>query len=708
MLELRLLLQTSNIVTHPAVQTLLDSMQVRCSSGQSSPEGSVSELEVEAMNESQASTLLVTNPLQDEAVRDEVNFLVLSLSEGTSADVAPAASASEGTATGAEVSLEQYIATTLMQMARENQMQAHREGLGCCPNCGCVVQRYTGCDHVTCGRPYDPYSQLGNAYQIRQTCGTQFTITAHRVPVPAPDGEVLDFFKPSRVHIPAHVLGLQLPLLPPVSVTYRLDCVPIAVQLLQAGVSGRPKLVLGERIKRPLQPIPAVSADNTAVAKEIALDQAQLSADTNVFARLRYKSDLLWGKIPPPSSTDLRDFKSILLNQPESTLETIAGVLLRGCLCIRAVSERAAGGTGVTKVDAVLEGMTLGEIVETYLTGDEQPKPRMPLRTSQVIDALPYSQLHDAVQLLCEAGLNSWGISGNRSAAPLPSACAKHWKELQAEILAAAGSKSTAAAETAEEAGHKQEKVQVVQAQLQTLSTLLQAKKDHFAVLQDSILIRDADGAIQGFLMQPNNALLHKLVAELELRYIPALERAVRVILGNIAYSALTGSSNDRSSKVAPQEESGLQASTRPKYTECACLLPTPPAQPDTEETADASLEQGGEAGLAERQPNQADDGAEDLSDADSLIGTGNGCALSYPLRYDRDALIAQSTISGATEILGESRKDNAVSAAEAVGWRPPAPLPPALEWSKEGLTNLWYAGMSLVYSRWIQKDNRA
>jgi hypothetical protein len=155
----------------------------------------------------------------------------------------------------------------------------------------------------------------------------------------------------------------------------------------------------------------------------------EVSADINVSARLRYTSDLLWGKDAPLSSTELRDFKSILLNQPESTLETIVGVLLRGCLCLSAALDRVGDtAKGSKKVEGIWKDMNFAEIIATYLAGDEPPKVRLPLRTSQVIDALPYSynQLHGAVHLLCEAGLNSWGISGNRSAAPLPSSCAKH------------------------------------------------------------------------------------------------------------------------------------------------------------------------------------------------------------------------------------------------------------------------------------------
>jgi hypothetical protein len=166
----------------------------------------------------------------------------------------------ESRPTRTEVSLEQYIATTQMQIARDSQMQAHRDGLGCCPNCKRVVSRSEGCQNVFCGRANDPYGQNAAAplyavYKDVQSgnlgCGTTtFDITANRVPAPAPNGDVLDFFKPTRVAIPAHLLGmanLQLSVLPAVSVTFRLDCVPIAAQLLTLGVSGRPKLVLGDR-----------------------------------------------------------------------------------------------------------------------------------------------------------------------------------------------------------------------------------------------------------------------------------------------------------------------------------------------------------------------------------------------------------------------------------------------------------------------------
>jgi hypothetical protein len=641
MLELRLLLQTSNIVTHPAVQAL----QETTLAGKQAAEQSLSEQEVEGISEHVAHSLLVTNPLQDVTVRSEVDFLVMSLSVGSAAaNGALAVSVAEA---GAEVSLEQYIAATQLQMARDNQLQAHREGLGCCPNCGCVVCRYTGCDNVSCGRPYDPYATQGSTHMAKVGCGTPFNISRHRVPAPSPSGDVLDFFKPTRVHIPAHILDLQLPLLPPVSVTYRLDCVPIALQLLKLGVSGRPKLILGNRIKRPLQLIPPLSADNAAVVKEVALDPAELSADTNVFARLRYASDLLWGTDAPLQSTELREFKSILLNQPEAMMETIAGVLLRGCLCVSAVLQRdtdgAATTTGTMKMSTVVQNLTFGEIVATYLAGDEPPKVRMPLRTSQVIDALPYGQLPGAVHLLCEAGLNSWGISGNRSAAPLPSACAKHWKELQAEILAAAAQESAAAVViTPSERGHGQEKVRVVQAQLQTLSTLLQGKRDHFAVMPDDVLIRSADGAIQAFLMQPSNALLHKLVAELELRHIPALERAIRVILGNIAYCALSGGNRSgRSSTITPEEGDRAQTaapSARPVYTECAGLTEALSALPDAEKEEASDVP-----------PVMDTDSWRKTRGAfGDLARVSAGAKISYPLRYGRDALIAQGVGGGA------------------------------------------------------------
>jgi hypothetical protein len=723
MLELRLLLQTSNIVTHPAVQALQDSVW----NGTSALEWIGPEVEVEALTDSMASTMLVGNPLQDAGVRSEINFLVMSLSEGHVPEevAAPTGGMEEATPARAEVSLEQYIAATQLQMARENQMQAHVDGLGCCPNCKRVVYRHDGCQHVCCGRANDPYGRnaaipLYAVYNNVQSgdlgCGTSFDITANRVPAPPPNGDVLEFFKPTRVSIPAHLLGmanLQLPLLPPISVTYRLDSVPIALQLLKLGVSGRPKLILGDRIKRPLQLIPSASAENVESVKEVVLDPAASSTDTNVFARLQYTSNLLWGKDAFVQSTELREFKSILLNQPEATLETIAGVLLRGCLCISAALDRVGGNmAGSKRVDGVLKDMTFSEIVATHLV-DDPPKVRMPLRTSQVIDALPYGQLQGAVHLVCEAGLNSWGISGNRSAAPLPSACAKHWKELQAEILAAAAQESAAAAvATPNERGQGQEKIQVVQVQLQALSTLLQGKRDHFAVMPDDVLIRNADGAIQAFLMQPSNALLHKLVAELELRHIPALERAIRVILGNIAYCALSGSNRSgRSSTITPEEGGRAQTaapSARPMYTERADLITTPSAQRDVEEAATPDDPADSGDNLPGGHPEQREEEAGDPAGAGTSAGAGYGCNLTYPLRYDRDALIEHSATTGLAGMRGDSVKEDAVGAAEvAIGRQLQGPLPPVVEWSKEGLAQLWYAGVSMMYSSWVQKDTR-
>jgi hypothetical protein len=201
------------------------------------------------------------------------------------------------------------------RQAREGQLAAHNANLILCPGCGTLNERVSGCEHLTCGNPENPYGRVAT---LRLGCGMALNAINNRVPAPTPDAPLLPRFQAQVVQLPAGLLNAALPQLPAIPEPtgyYQVNLIALTRYLLSRLIHGRVKIHLDKEF---FAPMPLKLKFNRNHEDQRSLD---LAVNHSARAAIHVHKRNLDEYVPPSSMADVYIRLLLVADQLEECYE---------------------------------------------------------------------------------------------------------------------------------------------------------------------------------------------------------------------------------------------------------------------------------------------------------------------------------------------------------------------------------------------------
>jgi len=417
--------------------------------------------------------------------------------------------------------------------AREAQLAAHNLGYILCPNCGMLNEHVSGCEHLTCGNPSNPY---GRASVVPQGygCGQALVKTVHRIPAPVPGQPVLKNFQPNDVGLPANMLNMELPSLPNIALSTGLHCTDwtVIARYLYANYVEGCVLVEGDRdffaalqFASPAQldrfsslqnimhleaPEPSHSGNPTQQPGDVAkrLFDPKIA---NVFVRVKVVADMVDARIgaKPGSLTHAQQAKlqQWLSRQKEHDQEATCERLLVMCLQQLENAENCAESAG-SVADLIGDSDRISHLLRIELGG------------------FSTAQLSGIARILAAAGLEGFTCHHESLKSPL--------RQEDNVRLATIQSKVSSMTDL--------EQLSATEEELQRLGTLLAANVELMLKGKETTKLTELP-TIKGFLDTQGTTLPREVLGRLRVQNYGSLMRFLRQLLGQISYLKLSRSS---------------------------------------------------------------------------------------------------------------------------------------------------------------------
>lgn len=420
------------------------------------------------------------------------------------------------------------------EAAREAQLAAHNLGYILCPTCGMLNEHVSGCQHITCGNPSDPY---GGRSVVPQGygCGQALVTTVHRIPAPVSGQPVLKNFQPNDVGLPANMLNMELPSLPNIALStglYRTNWTVIAQYLYANYVEGCVLIEGDKEFFTALQFASPAQLDRfsslqdsihlAATEPSVSVNPTQQPDDeirrlfdpkiANVFVRVKVVADMvdarLGGKGSSLTHAEQAKLQQWLSRQSEQSQEAACERLLALCLQQLENAENSAECSG-----------SVGD-----LTGDADRISHL-LRIE--LGGFSIAQLSSIAKILAAVGLEGFTCHHESLKSPLRQEDNVRLTAIQSRVLSSVSDL---------------ERLAAIEEELQRLGTLLAANVELMLKGKETTKLTELP-AVKGFLDTQAAALASEVLGRLRVQNYGPLMRFLRQLLGQVSYLKLSRSS---------------------------------------------------------------------------------------------------------------------------------------------------------------------